>query len=298
MANSDVAEQVEAINERLRTQLFNKGVKGLKSLARTFKIADNSGNKQLDKDEFEEALQFAGLFLKADEISLLFKYFDVSGDGNISYDEFVLGLAPPLSARREALIKKVFAKLDKDASGVIDLEDVRGVYNAAEHPSVKKGEKTEEDILREYLNSLTSARDNNDGVVEYNEFYGYYRDLGASIPSDDYFVAMISNVWKVTEDGVEDPGDVRMKELMTTLREKVRQRMKGQDPKRDLKKTFQHFDSDESGQVDQKEFKKAMEKYGITLKKKELATFFKFFDADNSGSINYEEFGAALYGGK
>jgi len=44
--------------------------------------------------------------------------------------------------RREIVIK-AFNKLDRDGSGVIDMRDIEGVYNAKQHPDVKAGRKTE-----------------------------------------------------------------------------------------------------------------------------------------------------------
>ena len=45
------------------------------------------------------------------------KFYDVDGDGNISYDEFLSGLREELSERRVNMVKKAFAMLDKDGSG-------------------------------------------------------------------------------------------------------------------------------------------------------------------------------------
>jgi Ca2+-binding EF-hand superfamily protein len=45
------------------------------------------------------------------------KFYDVDGDGNISYDEFLSGLREELSERRVNMVKKAFMMLDKDASG-------------------------------------------------------------------------------------------------------------------------------------------------------------------------------------
>jgi Ca2+-binding EF-hand superfamily protein len=42
------------------------------------------------------------------------KFYDVDGDGNISYDEFIRGLREPLNQRRTLIVKKVFLSLDKD----------------------------------------------------------------------------------------------------------------------------------------------------------------------------------------
>lgn len=47
-------------------------------------------------------------------------------------------MTPP----RLALVKKAFAKLDKDGSGVVDIDDIRDVYNTSRHPDVISGKKT------------------------------------------------------------------------------------------------------------------------------------------------------------
>ncbi len=45
------------------------------------------------------------------------KYYDVDGDGNISYDEFLRGLRDELSKRKKDMVEKAFVILDKDKSG-------------------------------------------------------------------------------------------------------------------------------------------------------------------------------------
>jgi len=37
--------------------------------------------------------------------------------------------------------------MDKDKSGEIDINDIRQSYNAKQHPDVKSGKKTEDEIL-------------------------------------------------------------------------------------------------------------------------------------------------------
>jgi hypothetical protein len=39
---------------------------------------------------------------------------------------------------------KAFAKIDKDGSGILDIEDIKGVYNCSKHPDVQSGKKTED----------------------------------------------------------------------------------------------------------------------------------------------------------
>jgi len=45
------------------------------------------------------------------------KYYDIDGDGNISYDEFIRGLRDELTPRRKNMVEKAFSMLDRDRSG-------------------------------------------------------------------------------------------------------------------------------------------------------------------------------------
>ena len=52
-------------------------------------------------------------------------------------------VAGEMSPIRKDFVKKAFKKVDKDGSGILDIEDIKGVYNAKQHPDVKSGKKTE-----------------------------------------------------------------------------------------------------------------------------------------------------------
>lgn len=41
------------------------------------------------------------------------------------------------------MVTQAFKKLDKTGDGFLTLDDITGVYNAKNHPDVKKGKKTE-----------------------------------------------------------------------------------------------------------------------------------------------------------
>ena len=69
---------------------------------------DDDNSKSLNKYEFGKAINDYMLGFTAAESATLFSYFDVDG------------------------------------SGTIDYNDIKGVYNAKNHPEVKAGKKTEE----------------------------------------------------------------------------------------------------------------------------------------------------------
>lgn len=55
---------------------------------------------------------------------------------------------------RSNLIGQVFAKLDRDGSGEVTLDDLHGVYNAKNHPDVKNGKRTEDEVIMDYLDTF------------------------------------------------------------------------------------------------------------------------------------------------
>jgi Ca2+-binding EF-hand superfamily protein len=63
-----------------------------------------------------------------------------------------------------------------------------------------------------------------------------------------------------------------------------------------LLKQFKLFDTDQSGCLDQYEFKKAVDDYEVNVHPKDLDNLFNSFDVDGSGSINYNEFLQVLAG--
>ena len=68
------------------------------------------------------------------------KYFDKNNDRNLSYEEFVRCMREPLNERRQQLIDKVFAALDKNHSGKLELSEVTSTYHN------EKGETVEQFI--------------------------------------------------------------------------------------------------------------------------------------------------------
>ena len=123
------------------------------------------------------------------------KYYDVNGDGNISYDEFLGGLKDELSERRLNMVKKAFSMLDKSGNGEITVSDIEGIYDVSSNAQFLEGSKTKEQVLTDFLENFEGARGNRDGKVTFAEFCEYYGDLGMSTPSDEYFVKMMESTW-------------------------------------------------------------------------------------------------------
>ncbi len=163
---------------------------------------DDNSSMNLDIAEFQKAMKDFRVEISPVETEMLFKEFDKDGSGAIDYDEFVRGIRGPMNAFRRALSMKAFNIMDKDKSGVIDINDIKGVYNAKFHPDVKAGKRTEDDVLGEFLETFEThhaVRNGNqkDQSVTKDEWVEYYNNISASIDSDEYFEVMMNSAWNL-----------------------------------------------------------------------------------------------------
>ena len=163
---------------------------------------DDDNSKSLDRNEFRKAIKDFKIEIPDDFIDTVFTAFDLNRDGTIDYDEFLRIIRGDLNSNRLGLVKKAFKKLDKDGSGVVDLDDIRDVYNATRHPDVISGRKTEEQVLLEFLETFETHHNiqNNgrsDGQVTLDEFIEYYNNVSMSVEDDRYFELMMTNAWNL-----------------------------------------------------------------------------------------------------
>jgi Ca2+-binding EF-hand superfamily protein len=85
------------------------------------------------------------------ELQALIKYYDVDGDGQVSYEEFLRGLRDEMTPRRAKMVERIFAKLDRNGSGMINLEDVVQIYDVSANSDFIERKKTKDQILNEFL---------------------------------------------------------------------------------------------------------------------------------------------------
>lgn len=97
---------------------------------------------------------------------------------------------------------KAYKIIDFNGDGVLDINDIKGKYDASKHPDVKSGKKTENEILKEFLETFEMHHNvmhggKSDGIVTIDEFIEYYTNISANIDNDSYFDLMMSNAWNL-----------------------------------------------------------------------------------------------------
>jgi len=192
---------VRMLKEKVKEVLKKRGTRGISSLGKWFLRSDLDKSGQLDKEEFAIVMKRLRVGLSREQSDTLFEGFDDTGDGQVSYDEFLHALRGNLSPARLKVTEQAWGKLlkfDKDGNGELSMDELREVYSAKGHPDVKSGRRTEEEVLLEFIETF-EVGGVVDGTITKDEFIHYYKHISASIDDDAYYVLMMNSAWKMAE---------------------------------------------------------------------------------------------------
>ena len=203
----------EDLMAHLRSNLVQRGPRGLMSIRRTFMLIDENSDKRIQYSEFEKMFKRYRFNLSQVEINNLFNYFDKDGSGYIDYGEFIGGILGDLSKFRKDILKQVFDKIDKNETGTITVGQLREAYNPKEHPLVRQGKRSEDEILGDFIDSLEyhfsllnekndeENVDVNDIKIDFDDFCDFYKTISVSVEDDKYFEIMVMSEWGLKKDG-------------------------------------------------------------------------------------------------
>jgi len=76
------------------------------------------------------------------------------------------------------------------------LDDIALLYDVSKHPDVVNKKKDPMEVFKEFMRLWDTQVA--DGIVTFEEFCDYFKDVSASIDEDDYFALMMQNSWKIT----------------------------------------------------------------------------------------------------
>lgn len=197
-----ITKNDDELTAAFRGKLASRGARGLLGMQRIFKIMDDNNSGTLDIQEFWKAICDFRVPVSPEECRQLFDLFDLDDSGEISYDELMRCVAGEMNPIRKGFVQRAFKKVDIDGSGELTKEDIKRSYNAKMHPDVKKGTKTEDEVLAEFLDTFEVHHalkhpEDRDGKVTVREFIEYYSNISSTIDNDEYFELMITNAWNL-----------------------------------------------------------------------------------------------------
>ena len=204
--------KIEDLLAHLRNNLVQRGPRGLMSIKRTFMLLDENADKRIAFNEFEKMFKRYRFNLSQVEINNLFNYYDKTGSGFIDYAEFVNAIVGELNEFRKNVLKQVFEKIDKEETGFITVGQMRDSYNPKEHPLVRRGKRSEDEILGDFIDileyhfSLLNEKndeniDVNDIKIDFDDFCDFYKTISICVEEDKYFEVMVLSEWGIKKDG-------------------------------------------------------------------------------------------------
>ena len=324
---------VDGILNIIREKLSQRGVQGICSIARNFRIVDENNTQTIDFNEFKKACKTFNFGLDDNQLRIAFVAFDRDNTGEIDYDEFVRSIRGEMNEFRQKLVQQAFDILDINKNGQISFEEIKNKYNASKHPDVLSGKKTEEDILKEFMDTFQETYNylcgtESDNVVTIEEFMEYYENVSMIIDDDAYFELLLNNAWKMglnttykneqTGYKYEDNGE----NLQDKYQEKFGDKRPGYNQEEEereknevilikfineirslgttclisLLKQFKLNDDNNTKELEIYEFTKALHEFETELSDDEIKAIFNYFDKEKTGFINYVKFINAIRG--
>ena len=312
----------EEILNLMKDVLNERGVQGICSIARNFRIIDENNSQTIDFDEFKQVCNMYNFGLDDKQLKMVFGNFDSENIGEIDYDEFIRTLRGEMNEFRQNLVQNVFDKLDIKKSGEISFKELNNKYNAKNHPDVISGKISEEEALKEFIdtfqetyNYLCGTETNN--IVTIEEFLEYYENVSMTIDEDDYFEYLLNNVWNlgldikykneikkpdIEENAKEEQINEQLKEDLNAKKEQSlikfinEIRKLGSTSLISLMRLFKLNDINNTKDLEFYEFSKSLHEFETELSDEEISNLFSYFDKDNTGVINYLNFINAIRG--
>jgi len=193
-----------------RETLSAKGIKTIINLLNQFKQYDRKGNKEISYQDFEEILN-SNLNLHITEKDIKALFSDFSENSKLNYSNFMSSLIEnSLNQRRENIVKEAFNRIDTEKCGIVNLSDVKSLFNSKNSPLVKEGDVTEEDFYNNFMETFQThhnlVRSPKIKKVNYEEFLNYYKFFSLTIEDDYLFEQTLISCWKLSKSKIAHAG--------------------------------------------------------------------------------------------
>ena len=311
------ANTPEEILNLMREKLNQRGVQGICSIARNFRIVDENNSQTIDFYEFKQVCNMYNFGLDDNQLKIIFSYFDSENTGEIDYDEFIRTIRGEMNEFRQNLVQKVFDKLDAKKTGEISFKELNSQYNVKNHPDVLSGKINEEEALKEFMdtfqetyNYLCGTESNN--IITIEEFLEYYENVSMTIDEDEYFEYLLNNTWNlglntkykneieqqnIIKENIEEPKeDLNSKQEQALIKFIKEIRNLGTTSLISLMRLFKLNDINNAKELEFYEFSKSLHEFETELTEEEISDLFNYFDKDNTNLINYINFINAIRG--
>ena len=185
-----------------RETISAKGIKTIINFLNQLKQYDRKGDKEISFEDLFEIFNNLSLHISEKDAKILFS--DFSQNSKMDYSKFISALTEDaLNERRENIVKEAFNRLDTEKCGIVNLSDVKALFNSKNCPLVKEGDITEEEYYNNFMETFQThhnlVRSPKIKKVNYEEFLNYYRFFSLTIDDDYLFEETLISSWKLSK---------------------------------------------------------------------------------------------------
>ena len=192
-----------------RETLAAKGITTVINFLNQLRQYDRKGTKELNFQDFFEILNNLNLHITEKDAKLLFS--DFSENSKINYGKFLSALIDnSLNERRQNIVKDAFQRIDTENCGIVNLSDVKSLFNSKNSPLVKEGYVTEEEFYNNFMETFQTHhnifRSAKIKKVNFDEFLNYYKYFSLTIEDDYLFEETLIFCWKLSKSRIAYAG--------------------------------------------------------------------------------------------
>ena len=199
--------QVNDIFEILRQKLNNYTRKTFFNFIKHFKYYDNNSDF-MTKYNFAKVFKDFNINLEQTDLEQIFDKYEIANEQNlINYKNFLNDLISEFSnEKREKIIRYIYSTIEERGNKFnreINLSFLKEVYNAKKNYFKKEESDNRlefEDCLELY-NYIFKGNKNENFTLNY--FLEFYKFISILIQSDDDFIQLLSNEWRVPIEYIE-----------------------------------------------------------------------------------------------
>ena len=199
--------QINNIFEILREKLNNYTRKTFFNFIKHFKYYDNNSDF-ITKYNFAKVFKDFNINLEQTDLEQIFDKYEIANDQNlINYKNFLNDLISEFSnEKREKIIRYIYSTIEERGNKFnreINLSFLKEVYNAKKNYFKKEESDNRlefEDCLELY-NYIFKGNKNENFTLNY--FLEFYKFISILIQSDDDFIQLLSNEWRVPIEYIE-----------------------------------------------------------------------------------------------
>ena len=185
-------------------------------------------NQNVSKENFVSLFKNLGLNISQNDAINLFNLLDISGTGKLTFDDIINLIVDPMNEHRKLSVINKFSKIDIEKQGQVKVSLLKEKYNAKGHPDVLIGKISEEEIYKQFCETLDiycNIRNIND-YINFNQFADYYNGISSSILDENYFQEILNGVWDEninTNNNINNLENIPQQSQMNNINENILQ---------------------------------------------------------------------------